>query len=401
MKILEALPFNEREKKLLVRVFVISSGLCLLSIAAALTATVLTQSGSSATPVFEDTPQSLDISRIDIEAHRFAARHHLRSNSPEKAVPHLHRVLAKDGTDREARYGLATAHIDAGHVGRALSLLRELHEEQKRDSLSFEIHASYGLALLRSGAVKECISELDLLLAHRPENARALCYRGMAAASLGAKNAEGYFKKAVAQNPDFSEALYQLARFRMNSPRVNREEYLAAKELLLGVLRQDPLHARSHARLGMIHYYLGQADLAKKSYQIALTLNPQDYNSRYSLGVLYEELFEDPGAALKEYARALKSNPDHVEANFRAGLIFLSNDMFNEAIRHLERARRSSPEKKRILLQLAVAYERKDMRREALAVYRKVCEIDPLDEVARQKFRLLSLGDQPVRNMDL
>ena len=75
--------------------------------------------------------------------------------------------------------------------------------------------------------------------------------------------------------------------------------------------------------------------------------------------------------------------------------------MLNEAIRHFERARRSSPEDKRILLQLAVAYERKDMRSEALTVYRNICDIDPLDEVARQKLRLLSLGEQPVRNTGL
>ncbi len=401
MKFLEALPFNQREKKLLFRVFLISSSLCILIVAAAVTARILARTGSPASPLFEKTPQSLDISTIDIEAHRFAARHHLRTNNPEKAVPHLHRVLAKDGTDREARYGLATAHLEAGHVRRALSLLRELHEEGENDSLAGRIHASYGLALLQSGALEKSISELDLLLESEPENALALCYRGLAAASLGAGGARRYFEKAVARDPDFSEALYQLARFRMNSPRPDRKDYLEAKELLLKVLKQDPLHARSHARLGMIHYYLGHADLAKKSYQIALTLNPQDYNSRYSLGVLYEELYEDPVGALHEYSKALELNPEHTEANFKAGLIFLSNDMLNEAIRHFERARRSSPEDKRILLQLAVAYERKDMRRKAVAVYRNVCDIDPLDEVARQKLRLLSLGEQPVRQTDL
>jgi Flp pilus assembly protein TadD len=58
----------------------------------------------------------------------------------------------------------------------------------------------------------------------------------------------------------------------------------------------------------------------------------------------------------------------------------------------LEKAREASPKNVRVLLQLAVAYERIDMKDEALNIYRLILDFDALNQVARQKVKLLSSG---------
>jgi Tfp pilus assembly protein PilF len=69
----------------------------------------------------------------------------------------------------------------------------------------------------------------------------------------------------------------------------------------------------------------------------------------------------------------------------------LKNNDLNQAIRSFETARGQAPGNVRILLQLAVAYEKKSMPTEAAGLYRQILEIDELNEIARQKLAKLSI----------
>jgi tetratricopeptide (TPR) repeat protein len=142
----------------------------------------------------------------------------------------------------------------------------------------------------------------------------------------------------------------------------------------------------------MVYYYLDEPEMAKKSYTTALALNPHDYNTHYNLGELYYSKYNDNADALDEFKKALEGNPSHAEANFRAGVICLGNNMAKEAVGYLESARASDPKNIRLLLQLGVAYERLDMKDEALSTYRLILDFDPLNQVAGQKVKLLSSG---------
>ena len=140
----------------------------------------------------------------------------------------------------------------------------------------------------------------------------------------------------------------------------------------------------------MAYYYLEDADMARKAYRTALALNPKDFNTHYNLGELLYTFYDDPRGALAEFADVLALDPNHAQANFKTGIICLENDQFKEAAKYLERARRSDPDNIRILLQLAVAYERLGLVRKALRTYEAVAEIDAVNEIARQKIRMLS-----------
>jgi len=77
----------------------------------------------------------------------------------------------------------------------------------------------------------------------------------------------------------------------------------------LRILDIEPLNAKTHARLGMVYYYLDEPEMAKKSYTTALALNPNDYNTHYNLGELFYSKYEDNGSALDEFKKTLEGNP--------------------------------------------------------------------------------------------
>jgi tetratricopeptide (TPR) repeat protein len=130
--------------------------------------------------------------------------------------------------------------------------------------------------------------------------------------------------------------------------------------------------------------------LALKSYETALALNADDFNVHYNLGELYYTLYSNMELALKEFKKTIELQPDHAEANFKIGLICLANNMNKEAVKYLETAVTNSPKNIRFMLQLAVAYEKLDLKDNALQVYLRVAELAPLDQIAQQKIKLLS-----------
>jgi tetratricopeptide (TPR) repeat protein len=292
-------------------------------------------------------------------------------------------------TNRGLLLKLATAYMQSGDFRSALETFKKLEEADTVDDLSASIAARKGLTLFYTGkadASREC---LDKCVRDFPKSAEALCYLGEveAAASASSGSAESYFRKSLSVDSTFIESWYQYARFCMG-----RGDYAQSRTFLLRILEMEPLSAKTHARLGMSYYYLDQPEMAKKSYQTALALNPGDYNTHYNLGELYFTKYEDNASALDEFKKALAGNPRHAEANFRVGVICLGNGMIKEAIGYLESAREASPKNIRVLLQLGVAYEKMEMKEEALGIYRLIVDIDPMNRAASQKIKLMGAG---------
>ena len=333
--------------------------------------------------------KSKDLLPVDIEAHEFTAQYYLKNDQPQKAIDHILRILPLQKTNEALKLDLATAYLQSGQYPAAFAEFTKLAESDTADEHSASIAARLGLTLFYLGKIKESIETLGACIAKYPQCAEAMCYRGEveAATSATPQKAQDYFQKAVDMDPGYVEAWYQRARFCMS-----QNDYPQSREYLLKVLEIEPLNVKAHARLGMAYYYLNEQELAKKAYQTALALNPNDYNTHYNLGELYYTKYGDSAAALVEFKKTLEGDPSHAEANFRTGVICLSNNMIKEAIGYLEKAREASPKNIRALLQLGVAYERLGMKDEALRIYRQILDIDALNEVAHQKVELLSSG---------
>jgi tetratricopeptide (TPR) repeat protein len=301
----------------------------------------------------------------------------------------LKRCIAFKPNNRYLRFKLASANLDAGNYEQALAGLTRLENDDVEDSLTPIMCAQKGITLFYLGNIEESRTELESCLARFPHSAEAACYLGQIVASNpeSSRNALEYLNRAITIDSHYVEGWYQLARFSMQ-----QSNYLKARKLLLGTLEIDPLHVKSHSRLGMVYYYLHDYEQAKKSYFTALALNPRDFNTRYNLGELYYSALGDTEKGLREFKIALKQNPGHVEANFKVGLICLHNTMLKEAIRYFEVAQANGPENVRVLMQLAVAYEMLGDKAAALRAYKTIADIDALNSIALQKIRYLT-GD--------
>ena len=397
---LQKLGFSPRQVALLSKVFKISFGVCIACVVcvwAIRTAAVnaknkkAAQQSSAASELYSYfEKKSRDLLPLDIEAHTFIAEYYLKNDQPKNAIDHILRILPVQKTNRGLMQKLATAYLQSGDYKSALEEFTKLEKSDTADNLSASIAARKGLTLFYLGDIRASREYLNKCVSAYPRSAEAMCYLGEveAATSPSSRAAEEYFRKSLRIDSGYVEAWYQLARYCMS-----QGDYARSRGYCLKILEIEPLNAKAHARLGMSYYYLDEPEMAKKSYQTALALNPGDYNTRYNLGELYFTKYEDNAAALEEFKKALAGNPNHAEANFRIGVICLGNSMMKEAVLYLEKAVAASPKNVRALLQLGVAYERLEMKDEALGIYHRVISEDPSSLVAAQKVKLLSRND--------
>jgi tetratricopeptide (TPR) repeat protein len=398
-KLLAKLGIGEKEQKLIAGVFKISlTGAILIALAAwGIQYSIIqkkiskrTQEANDPTVFYEK--KSKDLLAIDIEAHRFTAQYYLKNDQPQAAIEHILRIIPVQRSNRGLKLDLATAYLTAGQYDKALVCFTKLSgsEPDSEDRTSDLIRARTGLTLFYLGKIRESIEMLDKCISAGRSCAEALCYRGQVEAAVSPQvpaKAEEFFRKSIQADSSYVEAWYQLARFYMNNG-----DYARARICLLQVLDIEPLHVKTHSRLGMVYYYLDQPELAKKSYLTALTLNPRDYNTHYNLGELFYSKLNDEKRALDEFKKAVEGNPLHGEANFKIGLICLSNNMTKEAVTFFEKSRSIDPKNIRVLLQLGVAYEKLSMKEDAVRAYGSILEIDPLNRIALQKTKLLASG---------
>ncbi|MDR0307769.1 MAG: tetratricopeptide repeat protein [Chitinispirillales bacterium] len=328
-----------------------------------------------------------ELSGFDLEAHEFASVRYLQSGQADRALPHLQRILEVNRNHRPTMERMIQAYLELEDFEKALSSI-DLLIYQTGDSAAENLQVRKATALYYMERGEESARIIRGVLRSNPQNAEALCFMGQIEAARKSPEALQYFLDALKAAPNYAEAKYQLARFYESEG-----DYKKARSLLYEVLEKDPLNVRAHARLGIVYYYDNSPELSLKSYLTALAINPHDYNTRYNLGELYRIVLNDNQNALQQFVLALKEKPHHTEANFRAGLICIENDMIKEAIRYFEASNKSDPKNIRKMIQLAAAYERLGNRKAALSVYHEITDIDPLHIIATNKIRLLNASE--------
>jgi tetratricopeptide (TPR) repeat protein len=375
--------FSSYELKIIKRVFLFSVGISLAVVAGAW---LYNNQKIATIKKISFINEQKTLNELDITAHQITAARYLQNGNPRKAIPHLQRILIYNNKDQLNHINLAHAFLEAGEYQNAYDIYTRIDLEDLPESTSSSICTRKGIALYYLGRKDESRNVLNQCLTQFPQSAEGYCFLGQIETSAkgDSSKALSLLEKAVQLDSSFVEAWYQLGRYWMN-----QDKLLKARECLLKATQIDPLHSRSHARLGMIYYYLGNSQLARISYQTAIAINPSDYNTHYNLGELLYSRLNDTLSALKEFKKAIEEKPDHVEANFKVGLICMKNNMAKEAIHYFERAISSQPSNTRILLQLAVAYERIGQKTLAITTYKRILDNDELNSIALQKLKLL------------
>ena len=140
-------------------------------------------------------------------------------------------------------------------------------------------HAGLGDALYRLERYEEAIESLDRSVAlhpHPPTATARLVLMGSASEKLGRTAAAvAHYERAVAIDPRNVEALDHLAMARFGE-----ERYEEALGLYRTLLEAKPGSARTHANLGATLYHLGRPEEALRSFERALSLDPDLESAR-------------------------------------------------------------------------------------------------------------------------
>jgi len=194
-------------------------------------------------------------------------------------------------------------------------------------------------------------------------------------------DAEESFRKALRENPDHVEALYQLALLHSR----NVLTYEQAEEELLdlpaiasrvGGTGRDDLLFRSGVALGKLYLRSGRPQLANQLVRNVVASAPpgsalDDAFNTLGLALYYDRLYED---AIFELRKAVKINPENREARFNLKTI---------------RARLEH-------YQAGKIYERMGEPEEAIAQFRKAIRLDPRFVEARHRLGAALLADGKV-----
>ncbi|OGS34415.1 MAG: hypothetical protein A2293_16130 [Elusimicrobia bacterium RIFOXYB2_FULL_49_7] len=206
------------------------------------------------------------------------------------------------------------------------------------------------------------------------------------------------FEKAIRLDSNSVSAHYAYGTYLSD-----RGDYAGAVNQFEAVLKVEPFHSPSVARLGMVHYYLNDIPKAKELYALALSINPTDYNTEYNLGELFLNSLQDPLNALEHFRKTVELNPNHFFATKKLGILSLNNRNYKEACVYLERAYVLRKEGKPfishnmafdnelvdVLIMHATALEALGRKAEAIEKLRSALKENPLDRIARHKLSLL------------
>ncbi|MDR0305090.1 MAG: tetratricopeptide repeat protein [Chitinispirillales bacterium] len=318
------------------------------------------------------------------------------------------RIIKYDGIEKQALYLLLTNSFNDNNIKYAESIVDKIIASDSSDS--FALYFSAKIKILRQ-EYQDAYSILQELkgIEYMPDSVKTLLISvvsdeefllmakdttlsPMQMAKIGErfiaakdeKSARIFFEKALKTDSSSAEALYQAARWSMN-----KKDYKNAEKLLLKLLSIDSLSSRAHGRYAMLLHETDRYRQALAHYKIAIVRDSFDFNLAYNLGDLYFTNLNDNENAKKYFKKAVELEPSRWQSYFKLGIISLESNHLDSAIYYLLSAENYSSDNPRLLYLLATAYEKKNDYTNALKVYDKLCEIDPLNDIALYKRRLL------------
>jgi tetratricopeptide (TPR) repeat protein len=226
-------------------------------------------------------------------------------------------------------------------------------------------------------------AKLSVWIASNPEDARALFDAGYVADAQNRLDAAaGYYRRAIAANPDSFEAHLSLGLLlaRQGKPEEARPELAAATQLDPGDAGPT-LKARAWRALAQIDRpapgHPGDLNAATNDLLEALKLTPETQDDRLLAANLAEQS-GDYDAAEKAYRRLLENDPKSEQANAGIGHLLIEQKKYPEAETFLREALEKLPDDPTLTAQLAAALTAQD-KADALPLLQKLHAAHPDD----------------------
>ncbi len=324
----------------------------------------------------------------------------MSQNYFEDAIPLLESGIQIAPQRPDLRAALGESYFMAGRVDKAIDEFKKLVDLEH----SARSYAFLGLSYRNLGRFDEARKYFELGLKLDPHNSSCLFNLGFIAERQGdSASAETFFKETLASNPDFPDALLELANLRIAS-----RNFQEAEQLLRRYVRVSRDPATGYYKLAMVERSLHETAAADRDLDVFKTLSKNASSGPYPYQHLFDYLDNRaklaPGARnqldLTELTDQIKKHPDQpqdlymlAEAYLKSGSIdearstiaqldklsagdyrTLTGDgvllaryhLYDDAIQHFQAALQANPSSDDVKFDLANAYFRKHAYSQAL-----------------------------------
>lgn len=117
----------------------------------------------------------------------------------------------------------------------------------------------------------------------------------------------------------------------------HRHRFKKAIKLYKQAISHDPAFTDAYDNCGLSFRYAGNLDSAEAYYRRSLQLRPEGMVARRNLAIVLEAR-GDLNAALREFERLQRANPDEAEAYYGAARLYISQQKPDEALKNAQQA---------------------------------------------------------------
>jgi len=342
------------------------------------------------------------------------ARVSMGQNFFEDAIPLLESGLKIAPQRADLRAALGESYFMSGKADRAIDEFKKLIElEPSARSYTF-----MGLSYRHLGRFDEARKYFEEGLKLEPTNAACLFNIGFIEERQGnAAAADQHFQQALRSNPDFSDALLELANIRTKD-----KKYAEAAELLRRYVKVAREPSSGYYKLAMVERSLHQMDAADRDLKVFQTLSKNSNTGPYpyqhlfdylenrtkltpteraqlDITELLEQLKKNPGQpqdlyllaqaylklgkreeALQAVSQLDQLSADDYRTQAGIGVLLAQNRLYDQAIVHFQNALRTNSGSDEIKFDLADAYFRKGMYSEALQTVQTISATGQQDD---------------------
>jgi len=365
---------------------------------------------------YSDQARAVDALDLLVRAHRLApentdiifllARVSMSQNYFEDAIPLLESGLKIAPKRADLHAALGESYFMSGKAEKAIEEFKTLIDVDP----SARSYAFIGLSYRHLGRFDEAKKYFREGLKKDPHNSSCLFNMGYMEERQGNhQGAEQFFQAALRSNPDFSEALLELANLRIGSKRFEE-----AADLLRKFVRVSRSPASGYYKLAMVERSLHQTGAAQRDLNVFQTLSKDSATGPYPYQHLFDYLDNRSNLStqartqldLTELSGRIQKHPDQPEdlyllaetylklakpeearnaiaqldqisaGDYRTqtgvGVLLARYRLYDDAIQHFQAALRANPDSDDVKFDLADAYFRKGVYALALEVARQV-----------------------------
>jgi len=294
---------------------------------------------------------------------------HARRGQYAEALPLYERALQANPKLAPVHFNIAVSLGQLKRYAEAAAHLRAFLAQHPKDARAYQL---LGLCLMESGDPRGALEALEKSYRLNPDDSSILYALAYAHARGGDEEKAAAYLAKTESNPVQAKLIEGLLLYR-------RGMWAEAKAVFREVTRWKPDFQPAVAALGRLELLERNDAAAIELLERALQLNPQDAESAYQLGVLYDRNGDSArGKQLLERAASLRAG--YGDPHYQLGRIYHREGNLAKAQQELELARKLLPEQEAVRMALGRLYQAMGRTAEAKAEF---------DEVRRLKARVV------------